>query len=263
MSSPTHGAPSPKNQFDKLFDCFVINLKRQPERLKAFLEQNKPSRVTFNYFEAIDGAQVDSADFHGHVLAKGAINYTSGMIGTAMSHLALWRRCAEQTKYFAVFEDDAVVRADIKTQFASLVNQVHGWDIILLGYNTDVPLELNISPGIDYGGIFSVKYPTANHLSDFANSTNPVGLHRLVMAMGTCGYAVAPKGAQMLIRTCFPMDNRPVGFRCTNAMWRASGIDNMMGAVYRKISAFACVAPLVLTPNDPKTSNTLSTSRIL
>jgi len=260
MSIPANDAPATDGQFDTLFDCFVINLKRQPERLHTFLTQNKASGIDFNRFEAIDGTEVGAADVHDRIVATGALNYTRGMIGNAMSHLAMWRRCAEQTKPFVVFEDDAVVSADFKLQFSSLTRQVRDWDLILLGYNTDVPLELNIAPGIDYGGRFSVKFPTAKHLSDFAASTYPVGLHRLVMAMGICGYAVTPKGAQILMRACFPMDNRPVGFRSTNAVWPACTLDAMMGTAYQRMSAFACVAPLVMTANDHKSSTTLTAS---
>jgi glycosyl transferase family 25 len=171
MSIPDHDSLQTHSSFDTLFDCFVINLRRQPERLQSFLRHNKPSGIEFKYFEAVDGVKIEAINIWGPIIAKGAVNYTSGMIGCAMSHLALWRRCAEQKKHFIVLEDDAVVRADIKMQTSSLVLRVPDWDMILLGYNTDVPLELNISPGINFGGLLSVRYPTAKHLSEFVNST--------------------------------------------------------------------------------------------
>jgi glycosyl transferase, family 25 len=255
MPDLTGGSPPSSDRFDTLFDCFVINLKRQPERLQAFLARNRSSGIHFHHFEAIDGAQCSAADImDGQVVARGAVNYTPGAIGLAMSHLALWRRCAEQGKHLVVFEDDAVVRNDIKERLIALAGQGDEWDFILLGYNTDAELELNIAPGIDLGGVFSVGYPTAKHLADFAQSSNPVALQPLIIAMGTCGYAVTPKGAECLIRGCFPMDNRPVKLRAVNHTFPAYGIDCMMTSVYQKMRAFACVAPLVMTPNDRKTS---------
>lgn len=254
-------ASAAQRRFDTLFDCFVINLKRQPERLHAFLAQTNPSGIDFNRFEAVDGETIDLAEVEGRIIVKGPAPPTRGMIGNAMSHLALLRRCAGQTKNFLVLEDDAVVRHDIKTQFGSLAEQMEGWDIILLGYNTNVPLELTVSPGIDFGGLFSARYPTPQQLSDFAFSTNPVALHRLVIAMGSCGYAVTPKGAQILIDNCFPMDNRPVSFRSTRAVWPAASLDAMMATAYCKMQAFACFAPLVMTPNDQATSTTAPEQR--
>jgi glycosyl transferase family 25 len=108
--------------FDDQFDCFVINLKRQPDRLQEFLARNASSEIHFRHVEGIDGAQCN-------IVA----NWTRGAVGNAMSHLELWQRCAEQSKSFAVFEDDAVVRHDLKAHLTSLAAQVDGWDIILLG----------------------------------------------------------------------------------------------------------------------------------
>src|SRR5882724_6508404 len=168
------------------FDWFVINLKRQQEKLQAFLERNKSSGIDFQPFEAVDGTQCNVFDLiDGKTVAKGAVRYTPGAIGAALSHLALWRRCAEQNRHLVIFEDDAVVRNDIKARLSALAGQGDDWDIILLGYNTDSVLELNIAPEIDLIGAFSIGYPTAKQLADFAHASSPVGLQRLMIAMGT------------------------------------------------------------------------------
>jgi glycosyl transferase family 25 len=252
-------APTSHDLFDTLFDSFVISLKRQPEKLQAFIARNRPSGIDFRHFEAVDGARCNIFDLiGGQVVARGAVNYTPGAIGNALSHLALWRRCVEQGRHLVIFEDDAVVRNDFKARLSPLAGQGDDWDIILLGYNTDAVLELNIAPGIDLGGVFSIDYPTPEHLADFAHANSPVGLQRLVTAMGTCGYALAPKGAERLIRGCFPMDNRPVKLRAIGHTFPAYGIDCMMTSVYPKMRAFACVSPLVMTPNNRNVSTTQS-----
>jgi hypothetical protein len=153
-------------------------------------------------------------------------------------------------KAFIVLEDDAVLRADIEAKLITTIRNLSEWDIILLGYNTDAPLELNIAPGILLRGVFSVKYPKSEQLSDFAASANPIGLHRLRLAMGTCGYVLSPSGANILMRSCFPMDNRFVIYTSGNLRFMAHGLDSMMATVYSKIRAYACVAPLVMTAND-------------
>jgi glycosyl transferase, family 25 len=253
MPTQIHDAPSAKNQFDTLFECYVINLQRQPEKLDVFRKQNAMSGINFHRFEAIDGTLKNTADTDPSFTAHGA-TYKSGFVGSAKSHLALWRRCAAESKRFVIFEDDAIVRNDLKARLVSVIGQVDDWDIILLGYNTDAPLELFIAPGIMMGGGFSVKYPTADHLSDFAASNNPVGLHRLNLAMGICGYALTPKGAQTLIHHCFPLDNRLVHYASLNFTFPAYGLDCIMATVYPKILAFACIAPLVMVANDKRTS---------
>lgn len=238
------------SQFETLFDCFVISLKRTPERLQTFLAQNAKCEINFQQFEAIDGTQIDAVNIEGRVVAKDATGYKPGSVGNAMSHLALWRRCADQAKYFVVFEDDAVARNDIKARLLATINQLAEWHIVLLGYNTDAALEVSIAPGVSFGGGFSVKHPTAKHLSDFANSTNAVALHRLNMAMGICCYVISPSGAQILMQTCFPMDNRPVNIASTGYTFRAYGLDCIMATIYPKISAYVSIAPLVMTAND-------------
>ncbi len=245
------------DQFDTLFDSFVISLKSTPERLQAFRTNNSECGIDFRHFEAIDGTQINASEIEGRLIAKGATNYKPGRIGIAMSHLALWQRCAEQTKSFVVLEDDAIVRNDIKASLIATITQLSEWDIILLGYNADAPLELNIAPGIFLGAYLSLRYPNSEQLFNFANSTNPVGLHRLHLAMGICGYVISPSGAQNLMRRCFPMDNRTVHYKFSrNYKFPAYGLDCIMATNYPEIHAYACVAPLVMTPNDRSKSTT-------
>jgi GR25 family glycosyltransferase involved in LPS biosynthesis len=241
-------------QFETLFDCYVISLERTPERLQTFLAQNAKCEINFQHFKAIDGTQLDAANIEGRVVAKGATGYNAGVVGNAMSHLALWRRCADQAKYFVVFEDDAVARNDIKARLLATIGQLAEWHIVLLGYNTDAALEVSIAPGVSFGGGFSVKHPTAKHLSDFSKSTNAVALHRLGLAMGTCCYIISPSGAQILMQTCFPMDNRPVHYASTGHRFRAYTLDGIMATIYPNISAYVSIAPLAMTENDPHTS---------
>jgi glycosyl transferase, family 25 len=238
------------DQFDTRFDSFVISLKRTPEKLRDFHAQNSKCGIDIRHFEAIDGAQIDPSEIEGRLVAKGAAGYKPGNVGNAMSHWTLWQWCAEQKKAFIVLEDDAVLRNDIETKLITTIPNLNEWDIILLGYNTDAPLELNIAPGILFGGLFSVNHPNSKQLSDFASSANPVALHRLHLAMGVCGYVISPSGANILMRSCFPMDDRFVIYGSVNYRFRAYGIDCMMATVYPKIRAYACVAPLVMTAND-------------
>jgi glycosyl transferase, family 25 len=242
------------NDFEILFDCFVISLARTPEGLESFRTQNVKCDINFRRFEAIDGAQIDETVIS--QIVAGPMPFKRSLIGNACSHRMLWQRCSEQAKNFIILEDDAVVRHDAKSRLPDLISEIKDWDIILLGSNTDVPLELSIAPGIIYGGGFSASYPTAQQLSDFAASSYPVGLNRLVLALGTCGYVVSPKGSRALMRGCFPLDQRVVKFNSINHSVRASALDGMMASIYPELAAYACLAPLVMTANNKATSTT-------
>ena len=244
-----------RNDFDSLFDCFVISLSRTPDRLDLFRVRNSGCAINFRHFEAVDGRQVNLAEVRDRLVARGT-NYKPGSIGSALSHSALWKMCAAQEKHFLILEDDAVARNDIKQRLLELLIPFGEFDIVLLGWNTDCPLELEIAPGIIYGGGFSVRYPTEKILSDFIVSSNPVGLHRLNVSIGIPGYVISPRGARLMLRECFPMNHCLVNFASWNVAYRSQDIDGMMAAQFTKSAAYACVAPLVMTPNDPSTSQT-------
>jgi len=241
--------------FDSQFDCYVINLKTQPNKLSQFLEQNLSANLMITPFEAIDGTMVNVATMF-EIFRPFTTYYPPGMIGAALSHRALWRRCAEQGKNYLVFEDDAVIRHDAKAMLFPLLRSIGSWDIVLLGYNFDSVLDFRVSDDIDFGGSFSQWYPTPEQIARFSQSRDPVTLLRLNVALGACAYAVSPSGARNLMQACFPMDNRAVSVRFLDRSFPSYGLDCMMAVAYRNLRAFVCVPPLAMTPNEKKLSTT-------
>ena len=185
-----------------------------------------------------------------------ATGYSPGALGVAASHRALWQRCSEQESPFVVCEDDAILREDTGEQLPMLIGRADDWDIILLGYNFDVGLEIEIVPGILMGGGFSVKYPSQQNLDAFVCDRAQVALHGLNLCFGICAYAVSPAGARRLLQKAFPMDNRPTVIKSANRIVLTNGVDCMMAALYPELSAYACIAPLAMTPNKKHTSLT-------
>ncbi len=55
------------------------------------------------------------------------------------------------------------------------------------------------------------------------------------------------------------MDNRPVYIEPENRSFPAYSIDCMMITAYPQMDAFICFPPLVMTPNDQATSQTVNT----
>lgn len=237
-----------------LFDCHVINLARSPERLASFLAQNEATGMRFDRFDAIEGVTLDAAVTAG--IIKAAALFKEGAIGNAMSHRAIWRETVVRRKSALVFEDDAVIRYDIGTALPPLVSQLDAYDIILLGYNTDSVLDVKLwDGGLDLRAGFWALYPTADQLIAFAHSKVAVGLYKLNNAFGVCGYAISPKGAERLLSICFPMDNRIIPIPALRRKIPSVAIDCMLNAFYGQMSAYACLAPLVMPINDRAASS--------
>ena len=236
----------------KPYDSFVISLDRQADRLAEFQRRNADCGLTIQHFSAIDGAMLDER-------ARRAIassdEFTKGMLGAAGSHKALWERAAAAARPIIIFEDDAVLRLDIGTALPTVIRAIGGfWDILLLGFNTDVPLAARLANKFVNSGIFP-RYPSADYLSGFRLLTEALAPARLTTAFGICGYVITPRGAQRLLERCFPMDNRPLHLLGRQAK-RVFGIDSMMNAFYGSLDAYVCFPPLVMTPNEQATSTT-------
>ncbi len=243
------------------FKTFVISLERTPERLAEFRQWNAAALPTFSVFAAFDGKTVPRAQ----AVAAGVIGpttdgFTPGAIGGAMSHSALWRRCADERQPILVFEDDAVLRSDFSERLSEIVAAAgEGWDIIRLGYNCDSVIDIRMTAFCDLRGEFSLASPSKAQLQEFARSRNPVQLFRLNNAFGICAYLISPLGARVLLRRCFPLEKRLIDVPALRAKVMVGGTDYMMNAVYRDIQAYACFPPLVMVANE-RAASTIQTA---
>lgn len=235
----------------------VISLSE--ELFAAFRSRNSATAIPFRHFVGVDGATITSRSQTRGILAEGATRYSPGAVGCAMSHAALWKQCAASADNFVIFEDDAHIRDDFVNQFYTLIASQRSWDIIFFGCNTDSIVSIPYAGGIDFTGQFSTLYPNLGQLAAFTKMTVDATLLRLKFSFGLCGYAVSPAGARKLIEKCLPMDNRPVQIEPENRSFPAYSIDCMLISVYPQIDAFICFPPLVMTPNDQATSQTVNT----
>lgn len=240
-----------EQQFDETFDCYVINLARTPERMAAFYGRNGASGIRFRRFEAADGNAIHPDEAVRQGIIKPLTKWSSkGTIGVALSHRNLWDKAVAENRPLVIFEDDAYIRADLRAEFMRAMVGRSGWDIVLLGYNTDSLLEFNLIADLDASTLFTPRYMTAEQLNRFHAARGPVTSFPLRHAFGICGYAIQPSGAKHLREKCFPMDNRMLEFPATERRFPAFSIDSMMNAFYREIGSFACIPPLVLAEND-------------
>jgi glycosyl transferase, family 25 len=230
-------------------ECLVISLNGP--RFSAFCGRNEATGIDFKQFHAVDGAALSHIP-NGVVSLES--NYSMPAIGAALSHRELWRQCLSRGEVLAVFEDDAWLRQDFEPQLDRLLQRAGGWDVMLFGCNTNTGIELAVTPHISLTGRFSVSHPQPEHLAEFTKMRDAVELCRVLLAVGICGYAITPRGAERLLQYCFPLDNRPLRLTVTGRRVRAYGIDCMMADAYPKIKAFLCWPPLVMTPNELRSS---------
>lgn len=101
--------------------AFVINLKRNPERLASISSQLNNLGIEFEVIEATDGKKLSEKDLIKLYSTSESLRHikkplTPGEIGCADSHLRIYEKIVEQNlPYSLVLEDDTVVDSSIKT----------------------------------------------------------------------------------------------------------------------------------------------------
>jgi GR25 family glycosyltransferase involved in LPS biosynthesis len=131
-----------------MIDSFVINLRRRPDRLKAFQESISSVNLFPVRIDAIDGLgltqNVLAARIHPwnhHNLSRKRL---LGLAGCSMSHFRVWEIIAQEKEgYYLIFEDDArpVCRSALN-QFPRIIrNLPSDADIIWLNGPSDAPVS--------------------------------------------------------------------------------------------------------------------------
>lgn len=236
--------------------CFVISLKRQPERLQQFQANNRHVGLDIRHFEAVEGAALDPAALVAQRLLAPNAKVAPGMLGAAMSHRTLWQRCIEAGRPVIVFEDDARLRADFVARADGLFEAVPDFDILTFGFNTDHAINVRLLPDCDTLCTFSVPYPGPAQMNAFAAQTEVPAAVPLRGQFGSCAYAMSPKGAATFLKRCFPLDNAAFEFAARMRPYRAFSLDGLKNTVYRHVAAYVSLPPIALSPNDQKMSAT-------
>jgi len=114
--NPTY--PTPK------FKMVIINLKRRYDRrLKMEARLQNQNITGYEFMDAVDGRQLVLTEevralFHGN-----DFNYKKGVIGCAMSHIALWKRLIHDSTcdLYVILEDDSELVDDFGLKMAQAV----------------------------------------------------------------------------------------------------------------------------------------------
>jgi len=132
------------------FNVYVINLKKNTERLNNFMnEYNKSDLkdIPINVFSAIVGKELDLVNYvtpaaykqilTTEVLKNRKYHYelTRGAVGCYLSHLNIWKKIAESNKKFGlIFEDDVKIATDFFARLMIGLKDVpNEWDIYTCG----------------------------------------------------------------------------------------------------------------------------------
>ena len=132
------------------FDVYLINLDRNKERLREFMEQYSESDISIKKVKrisAVDGKKLKVAQYLSDKAFKELqdiettgyrtkhYQLTRGAIGCYMSHLKAYSLIANSSSsYGLIFEDDVNIAHDFFFKFNRLLRNIpKDWDMLLLG----------------------------------------------------------------------------------------------------------------------------------
>jgi len=92
------------------FKTLIINLKRRRDRRTKMETQMKNQKfMDYEFMDAVDGNELTLTEHIRDLFKGNDFQYRKGVIGCAMSHMALWNRLIRDTSsdVFVIMEDDA------------------------------------------------------------------------------------------------------------------------------------------------------------
>lgn len=238
----------------------VISLSHSLERRKIFSELN--AHIDFEFFDAIDGAQLMPEVDRSPDLFEPGLRYNAGAIGCAMSHLMLWQEAADTYQPVTIVEDDAILRKDFHEQTARAIARLpDGWDIVVWAWNFDSILSLNVMPEVSPAVALFDQGRMRESIRDFQAMTRAPSLLPLDKCFGTPAYSISPTGARRFMAECFPLKNFQLFFPVLNSTLPNNGIDIAMNRIYGSTNSLCSLPPLAVTKNEHAVSTIQHRSR--
>jgi hypothetical protein len=230
----------------------VISLDRTPARLEQFLAWNP--HLPIQRFSAVDGKLLDRSDCIRDGLITAENTYTPGAIGSALSHVTLWRECAAGGAPMHIVEDDVILRQDFLAVANGFLTSFGDWDFVLWVHNFDWPVMIQ-PPGV--GSIVLQYNPGESEaqLATFPTVTTRPALLPLISAAAIGCYSVSPKGAARMLADCLPIGATSSTYVAKPELaWLNGALDVEMSRHYRKWKAYVSLPTLGVAPNDQSSS---------
>jgi len=218
---------------------YVISLKRTPERLNTFLNNNQ--HMDFQIFDAIDGTDLQPFG-----------NYNKYARANALSHIALWKKCASGDEDFLICEDDAECHKDLQRALDGMKAAKHPYDFVAWGWNFDAELFASIYPTLSPVSMrFSPEHMGKNKQHYLNNPVDPVFM-QLHYLFGSCCYTISPEGAKRFLEILDPLAETVTADIPNIRTWtfQPMGMDCAMAAAFAKTLSAVCFPPMALTMND-------------
>jgi GR25 family glycosyltransferase involved in LPS biosynthesis len=197
--------------------------------------------MEFQIFDAVDGTDLEPiGDYNKYARAN------------ALSHIELWKRCAEGSEDFLICEDDAELHKDLQRAVNGLIEAKHPYDFIAWGWNFDAELFVSMYPTLSPVSMrFSQEHMRANKQEYLNNPIDPIFM-QLHYLFGSCCYTISPAGAKRFLEILDPI-TETVEIDIPNVrQWiaRPPGMDCAMAAAFCKTLSVASFPPMALTDND-------------
>ena len=152
---------SVENDLNKLFKTIMVNLKRRPDRLRTFFDNNKHILPVLNIEieEAVDGEAIQLNQKMRRIFQTSDTQFRKGIMGCAFSHIKLWGKLTNDPDYnmYLVLEDDIILRKDtediLKIIPETMEKVYPDWDILFLGHHSKVNIK-----GMEERSILIEKY---------------------------------------------------------------------------------------------------------
>ncbi|MFP2874129.1 glycosyltransferase family 25 protein [Acetobacter tropicalis] len=233
----------------------VISLERTPQRYAAFCHFN--SHLPHVRVSACEGALLNRDHCCEMGICSPDLDYSSGALGSAVSHMRLWQDAIQSQMVRHIAEDDAIIRPDFHEIYHEAVKAAPEWDIFLWSYNDDWPVGLVST----FGHVASLKGKDISpdfivrNYRIFQEDRRKPSLLPLSSAAGIGFYSISPQGAKKLIDACFPLQGLHARYAGdTDMRWQNRALDVEMSRHYQTLNAYVSYPPMAVMINDSANS---------
>ena len=227
----------------------VISLDKSEARRNAFNEIN--DGLSYEFISAIDGSLLNEKIVADTKLFGLGLNYTSGALGCALSHLSLWELATADNRALTIAEDDAIFREDFFEKGNEVISLLpKDWDIIFWGWNFDSIFSIEIMPNISNAVMVFDQSKLRNSIPSFKKLKTHCLPMRLDKCFGTPAYSISPVGAKKFKEMCFPLSAFSIYYPLLKRSLPNTGIDSAMNRIYSSTNSFVCFPPLAVTKNE-------------
>jgi GR25 family glycosyltransferase involved in LPS biosynthesis len=242
----------------------VINLPTRQDRRTQFGAWNARSGIEIDFVDAVRGADVDRAALAREQVLDPTFQLSDGALGNALSNRGVWLDARHAAEPVFVCEDDACLRGDFVQQAKAAIDQAGAdWDIIFFGYNTNATVAVEGNNGLKMLLRFDESAKREpGYFDSFTrlNAPSPA-LLRCYQVWGTLCYAISPKGADVVLKACFPLSAKTkILMFGQNRLLAPYTLDGMINVALQRsqVRAHCCFPPLAVSSNDVAGSDVVS-----